>query len=291
MSRSVLVDEPAGPAEARFSSEHDGLTTLLNAKLIENPGNVVADRFLRELEGCGNLRVVKTLSNTFQHRTLAGSKFVEWQCIAVGDTHAFRFGEKLSHLRDQFRPRWLVRERHVVFTIKLNETALGNEPCQHSALFDRCDHVAFGMHNQYGTLDLARCFSHVNGPTCFKQADGNICRRRSSLLVAPRAYMVRRPARLKERGPYPYKVMILLSPADPREIAPYPRLIHLTWRTCPPQSALGIGTVEDETAHPLGMPDRIFDCDGTAPAGSHQGKLPEAGRLNHTFEIAHPGLE
>src|SRR6185295_3408869 len=124
MSRSVLVDEPAGPAEARFSSEHDSLTTLLNAKLIENPGDVVADRFPRQLEGRGNLRVVKTLSDTFEHRTLAGSKFVERQCIAVGDADTFRLCEKVSHLRDQFRPRRLVRERHVVFAIKLNETAL-----------------------------------------------------------------------------------------------------------------------------------------------------------------------
>src|SRR6476646_2434575 len=238
MSRSVLVDEPVGPAEACFSSENDSLTTLLNAKLIKDPGNVVADRFLRELEGCGNLRVVETLGDPFKHRTLAGSKFVERQCISVGDADTLRLCEKVSHLRDQFRPRWLVRERHVVFAIKLNETAVGNEPRQHSALFDRCDDVAFGMHNQNGTFDLARCFAHVNGPTCFKQADGNICRRRSSLLVAPPAYMVRRSARLKERGPYPYEVMILLSPADPREIAPHPRLVHLTWRTGPPQSAL-----------------------------------------------------
>src|SRR6476660_5863484 len=114
MSRSVLVDEPVGPAEARFSSEHDGLTTLLNAKLVENPGNVVADRFLRELEGCGNLRVVETLSDAFKHGALAQSKFVERQWIAVGDTHALRLGEKVSHMGHQFRPRRLVRERHMV---------------------------------------------------------------------------------------------------------------------------------------------------------------------------------
>src|SRR6478672_2443281 len=115
----------------------------------------------------------------------------------------------------------------------------------------------------------------------------------ASQLVAGRTTNVHcPPTRQAERArPTPLQGHDPPVPADPREIAPHPRLVHLTWRTGPPQSALGIGTVEDETAHPLGMPDRIFDCDGTAPAGPHQGILPEVGRLDHTFEIAHPGLE
>ena len=136
MSRSVLVDEPAGPAEARFSSEHDRLTTLLNAKLIENPGNVVADRFLRELEESGDLRVVESLSDTLKHRTLAGSKFVERQCIAVGDADPPAFCKKVAHLRNKFQPRWLVRERHVVLAVELDKSAVGDQARKQPTLFN-----------------------------------------------------------------------------------------------------------------------------------------------------------
>src|SRR5215472_14737535 len=110
MSRSVLVDEPAGPTETRFASEHDGLTTLLDAKLVENPGNVVANRFLRQPEGYGDLRIVEALGDAFKHSTLTRSKFVERQRSAAGGAGAPRFGEKPSHLRHQLRPRRLVRE-------------------------------------------------------------------------------------------------------------------------------------------------------------------------------------
>src|SRR6516225_7671290 len=109
MSRSVPIDEPAGPAETRFTSEHDGLRTLLDAKLVENSGNVIANCFLRESEGCGDLRVVKPLGDAFKHSTLTRSKFIERQCIAAGDADAPRFGEKPSHLRHQLRPRLLAR--------------------------------------------------------------------------------------------------------------------------------------------------------------------------------------
>ena len=42
--------------------------------------------------------------------------------------------------------------------------------------------------------------------------------------------------------------------------------------------------------HPFGMPGRVVDGDGAAPAGPHHGKPPEASRLDHAFEITYPGL-
>ena len=73
MSRSVLVDEPAASAEARFTRKHDRLTTLLNAEFVEHPSNVVANRFLREPKGRGDFEIVETLGDTFKHSTLTWS--------------------------------------------------------------------------------------------------------------------------------------------------------------------------------------------------------------------------
>src|SRR5262245_22070210 len=136
MSRSVLVDEPAAPTEARFTSKHDGLTTLFNAKFVENPSNVVANRFLRKQEGGNNLRVVETLGDAFKHSTLTHSEFVEPQRIASGTVHTIGFGEKASHLGHQLRPSRLVRERHVVLAVELDKAALGDQTRKQSALFD-----------------------------------------------------------------------------------------------------------------------------------------------------------
>src|SRR5215470_10111372 len=100
--------------------------------------------------------------------------------------------------------------------------------------------------------------------------------------------MVRCPAGLKERSPEANKVVILLTPTHACEIAPDPRLIHLMWRTRASQSALRVGSVEDETTDTLGMTDRIFNGDRATPARSHQRKLAEVCRLDHAFEITDP---
>ena len=50
---------------------------------------------------------------------------------------ASRFGEKVFAPPRQPRPCRLVRERHVVLAIKLDEAAIGNEAREQSALFDR----------------------------------------------------------------------------------------------------------------------------------------------------------
>src|SRR5215211_1694007 len=98
MSRSVVVGQPAVPAEARIAREHDGLATLLDAKLVEYPGDVVANRLLRDPKGLGNLRVVETLGDAFKHGTFTSRKFVERQRIAAGAADAVWFGEKTPDL-------------------------------------------------------------------------------------------------------------------------------------------------------------------------------------------------
>ena len=97
--------------------------------------------------------------------------------------------------------------------------------------------------------------------------------------------------RLEERGPYLHIGMALLSPAKPREVSQDACLVYLCReiRSQPPASR--VGAIEDEMGHALRMPGCVLDRDGAAPAGPHHGKPPEVRRLNHTVEIAHPGLE
>ena len=84
MSRSVLVEESAAPAQARFAREHDSLATLLEAKLVENSSNVVANRFLRKPERRGDLGVVETLGDAFKHSTLDGNHVAAAKPTATG---------------------------------------------------------------------------------------------------------------------------------------------------------------------------------------------------------------
>jgi|RhiMethySRZTD1v2_1073278.scaffolds.fasta_scaffold2261648_2 hypothetical protein len=41
---SALLDESDGPAETGLAGKHDGLITVLDADLVEHPGDVVANR-------------------------------------------------------------------------------------------------------------------------------------------------------------------------------------------------------------------------------------------------------
>jgi hypothetical protein len=68
---SMPVDEPSGPAEAGFAGKHDGLITVLDANLVEHPCNMISNRFFREPKRCGDLGVVQTRSNPFEHGALA----------------------------------------------------------------------------------------------------------------------------------------------------------------------------------------------------------------------------
>src|SRR6266481_8346865 len=102
--------------------------------------------------------------------------------------------------------------------------------------------------------------------------------------------MVRRPARLKQRSPKMEEGVVLLRPAEPREIEhdpPFLVIRRIPAQPPPPR----VGAVKDEVGHLLRMPGCILNCDRTAPAGPHHGKSPEGSCLNHALEIAHPGFE
>ncbi len=124
-----------------------------------------------------------------------------------------------------------------------------------------------------------------------KQSDSSLCRGRRAHLIAPGARMLRRAARLEERGPYLHKGVVLLAPAKPCQVAQNASSLRLGWRIRPTHPASRIGAVEDKMAHPLRMAHRIFDGDGAAPAGPHHGEPPKAGRIDHAFEITYPGLK
>src|SRR5882757_4535164 len=85
--------------------------------------------------------------------------------------------------------------------------------------------------------------------------------------------------------------VVLLGPAEPREVEHDPRSVLGIRRIPAPPSPPSVGAVEDEMGHLLRMPGGILNCDRTAPAGPHHGKSPEGSGLNHALEIAHPGLE
>jgi hypothetical protein len=187
-------------------------------------------------------------------------------------------------------PRRFVREQHVILAIELNEAAIGNEARKQSTLFYRRNHVAFRMHYQGGTPDLGRDVSYVGAAGDLKQSDSSLCRGRRAHLIAPGTRMLRRAARLEERGPYLHKGVVLLAPAKPCQVAQNASSLRLGWRICPTHPASRIGAVEDKMAHPLGMAHRIFDGDGAAGT-SHDGEPPKAGRIDHAFEITYPGLK
>ena len=96
-----------------------------------------------------------------------------------------RLREKTAYLGDEFFPRRLVCERHVVFGVELDEAAMGNEACEQSALVDRYIDVAFGVHDQNRTFDPARGFLHIDVGSYLKQPDGGIGTRRGAHLLAP----------------------------------------------------------------------------------------------------------
>src|SRR5262245_58613059 len=103
--------------------------------------------------------------------------------------------------------------------------------------------------------------------------------------------MLQRAARLKSRRPYLQEGMVLLAPAEPREIQHHPGLLDVFRPIRAAQLAASIGAIEDEVAHTLGMPDRVLDRDGTTSTGAHQSKAPERCSLDYALEIAHRGLE
>src|SRR5262249_61939117 len=97
----ALFDEAAGPAEAGLAGQHDGLIAVLDADLVEDPGDVVAHRLLREPQRGGDLRVAETLGDAFEHGTLARRELLERQRrLAALRVPVARFEEKALQLRE-----------------------------------------------------------------------------------------------------------------------------------------------------------------------------------------------
>ena len=65
--------------------------------------------------------------------------------------------------------------------------------------------------------------------------------------------------------------MVVLSPTEARQVEQEARLLGLV-RLTALQSTAREGAVEDETAHPFGMPGRVLDRDRAALAGGDQGE-------------------
>ena len=102
--------------------------------------------------------------------------------------------------------------------------------------------------------------------------------------------MLERTPRLERRRPDLQEGVVLLSPAEPREVKQDSRLFYLAW-SIPAQSSESIGTVEDQAVNPFGVTRGVFDCDRTAPACRQYVKALEAGGFNDTFEITKPVVE
>src|SRR5215813_3782081 len=85
--------------------------------------------------------------------------------------------------------------------------------------------------------------------------------------------------------------MVLLCPTKSREIEQHPSFLDLVRPIRAPPLTAGIGGIEDEVAHPLGMLGRVLDRGRAASAGTDQGEAPERGRVDYALEIAHARLE
>src|SRR5271170_6762823 len=87
MAQSARAGQPAVYAEAGVAGSHNGLVPMFKTNLIEHPCDMVASRFYRKSERCGDLRVVETLGDPFQHGALTRREFIERQCVVIGEIH------------------------------------------------------------------------------------------------------------------------------------------------------------------------------------------------------------
>src|SRR5882724_1424837 len=95
---STRARQPAVHPEARVAGPNDRLVTMLNADLVENPRDVIANRFFRETERAGNLRIVEALGDSIKDSALAWGEVIERQLIAGKSGRRGGFGEKPPHL-------------------------------------------------------------------------------------------------------------------------------------------------------------------------------------------------
>ena len=132
--------------------------------------------------------------DAFQNGALTRRKLIEWQSVVVNLVCILRFRKEASHLGNQLLPNRLIRQRHVVVGIELNEAAIGNKAREQSSFRDRYINVAFGVHDQYRTFDLARGFLHVAVTGHLKQPNGGVRRGRGAHLSRSADDPASRPA-------------------------------------------------------------------------------------------------
>ena len=280
---STRVGEPAGPAETRVTGKHDRLITVFDANLLEDPGDMIADRFLRELKRPGDLRIIEALGNALEHGPFAQRQLVKWQSVAGRATSCQPVRARKSRTSATNRCHAGSSARSMWFSLsswtkrQLGMRLASNRPSSIGATTSRS-----GCTIRTGHLILRRLLAR-RCPTHLKQADGSVGGGCSTHLLRPGAQMLPRAARLKTRRPHLQEVVVLLSPAKPRTSVNIRDFSVLVWGIRPPQRPLGVAAVEDEMAHSLGMPGRVLDCDGAAPAGAHHGKPPEsAASITHS---------
>ena len=157
---------------------------MFDADLVEHPRDVVANRLFRQPERCGDLRIVETLSNTFEYGAFARRQLIERQravpCRMIGG-HL----QERCNLVDRTRPCRFVGKRHMVLTIDLDETGVADQACEQAALLDRHHGVALGMQDQDRAFHLARHLAHICIPANLQQANGDLGGSGRALLVGP----------------------------------------------------------------------------------------------------------
>src|SRR3981081_1032351 len=147
------------------------------------------------------------------------------------------------------------------------------------------------MQDKNGAFDLAGGFPDVHIPANLKQSSRGLCGRCRALLVAPGTRMLDRPAWLERIRPYLQQGMVVLRPADAREIGQHPCLFDFLRPIMPPHPSKRVGAEEYKFANPLRMPRCILDGDRTTLARSQNRKLLEPGRIDDGFEVADPSFE
>ena len=64
-------------AEPRFAGHDDGLIAVLDPNLVEDPGDVIADRLFREPKQSRDLRVIESFGDGFEHGSFTWRKLTE----------------------------------------------------------------------------------------------------------------------------------------------------------------------------------------------------------------------
>jgi hypothetical protein len=79
MSRLRSGRRTRSTAEPRFAGHYDGLIAVLDLNLVEESGDVIADRLFGKPKRSRYLRVIESFGDGFEHRSFTRRKLAEWQ--------------------------------------------------------------------------------------------------------------------------------------------------------------------------------------------------------------------